>query len=224
MLQVFFASQRDRSIPVPVPARLVYCLAIKFARQATILNKFLGHQLFDGQTAKSCCFFHRPQLTECGHGRFDQRDRIIGPVGLCQNIVNSARFTNSSHGLTGDDSGTSPGRDQRDLCRSEAAPDLMRDTALDQGNIDHVAGCLLGRFLNAWGNFVCFPVTPTDFPFAVTDDDHRGKAKATTTFDDGRTAFDLHHAIEQPVIFRILGLLSATATILVASCTNCSDP
>jgi hypothetical protein len=58
----------------------------------------------------------------------------------------------------------------------------------------------------------------------VTDDDHRGKAESASTFDNGRTTFDLHHAIEQAVIFRFLGFLSATSTILIASATNCSDP
>jgi hypothetical protein len=58
----------------------------------------------------------------------------------------------------------------------------------------------------------------------IADDNHRGEAESASAFDNGRTAFDLHHAIEQAVIFRFLTLLSATTPILIASATNCSDP
>ena len=92
------------------------------------------------------------------------------------------------------------------------------------GTADHVAGRLLGGFLDAWRHLIGFAVSPADFALAVTDDHHGGKAEPATAFDNGRTAFDLHDAIEQAVVLLFFGLLGAASSLLVTSVTHCFRP
>ena len=81
---------------------------------------------------------------------------------------------------------------------------------------------MLLRFLYAWRNFVRFAVTPTAFAFAVTDDNHGGETKATTTFDNGRTTLDFDDTIQQAVgqAFFLLVAFAAVTAFAAAAATG----
>src|SRR5690606_7997093 len=71
------------------------------------------------------------------------------------------------------------------------------DRAFNQWYIDHRPRGLLLRLADAWRDFVGLAITPADFTFTITDDDHGGEAESTAALDHRRTAFDLHDAVEQ---------------------------
>ena len=70
----------------------------------------------------------------------------------------------------------------------------VRDRAVLNGHLDHVAGGLLDRLFDAGRHFVGLAIAPADAAFPIADDDHGGEAKAASTFDHGGAAFDLHDA------------------------------
>ncbi len=181
-------------------------------------------EFFDTDATQGRDLFTSPKLAERVNGRFHQRDGIIGSEGLRQNVVDSTSFAYGANGLSGDNTGTGTGGDQRDFGGSKLAPHLMRDTAFDQRNVDHVTGRLFGCLLDARRDLVRFAVAPTDTTLAVADDHHGGEAEPSTTFDNGGTTFDLYDAIEKAVIFGLLCRLVAATTILIICVTNGSNP
>jgi hypothetical protein len=72
----------------------------------------------------------------------------------------------------------------------------MGDSAVDNRYFDHGLGCLLVGLFHAGRDFIGFAVAPTDFTFAVTNNDKRGKAESPSTLDNRCTAFDFHNAID----------------------------
>lgn len=186
---------------------------------------YLCGKFFDRKASQRSGLFPSSQLTESGDRRFDQRHWIVGTERLGQDVVNSASFANGSHGLPGDNSGTRPGGNERDLCGTELSPNLMRNGAFDERDVDHVSSRLLRCLLHAGGNFVCFSISPTDATLAVSDDDHGRKAEAAAAFHNRGATLDLDDAVKQAIVFRLFGLLlTAATTRLVVCSTNDSNP
>jgi len=143
--------------------------------------------------------------------------------------VNAASLADRTHGLTCDDPGTGTGRQQHDPSGTEVTPNLMRNRALNQRDIDHASGRLLLSLADARWNFVGLAIAPTDFSLAITDDHHGGKAKAASALHDGRATLDLDDAIEQVARHRLFALVLliaslAGATLLSVSGTHTAYP
>lgn len=153
-------------------------------------------QLLRLQSAEGGDLLNGSQFRQRVESSFDERDRIIGAVGLGQNIVDASHLADRTHRLASDDAGTGTGRNQQDPGRSIATPDLVRDRPFDQWNIDHAAAGRLLSLLHAGRYFVRLAVAPAGFAFAVADGDHGGKAETPATLDHCGAALDLHNAIE----------------------------
>ena len=73
----------------------------------------------------------------------------------------------------------------------------MRNRSFDDGDFYHAARSLLDGFFHAGGYLVGLSITPTNFALTVADDNHRGEAEPSSTFDNRRAPFDFHHLVNQ---------------------------
>ncbi len=134
---------------------------------------------------------------QCFKRRFDEIDRIIRPVTLRQNVVDSARFTNGSNRRTGNHSSTGPGGNQDHLRRTISTFYGMRNRPTIQGNGLHILRTVLHGLLDSRRNFIRFSISATNTAFTVANNDHRRKTKSAATLDHCRTSSDLHDLVDQ---------------------------
>ena len=189
--------------------------AVNGRRKHSVGLNLAGHQLLGLQTAERGDLLAGSQLRQRVDGCFDERDGIIGAVGLRQNIMNAGCLANRTHRLAGDDTGTGTGRDQQHFGGTVASPNLVRNRAFDQRNIDHASRGLFLGFLDTGGHFVCLAIAPAATTLAVTDHDHRRETETPPAFDNRRATFDLDDTIQQTfawsLVLRLMLSFSASA-------------
>src|SRR3954468_15651674 len=128
--------------------------------------------------------------------------------------MDASSLEHSTHRSTSNDASTWRSRLEQHDASSGFALHGVRDRALDSR---HLEEALLG-FFNALGDcrwhLFGLAITDANCPVTVTDDDQRGEAEPTTTFDDLGHAVDGDDTLD---VRRFVGGVTAPATALVAA-------
>ena len=115
---------------------------------------------------------------------------LAEPSDLHKMSWTAGLFEDDAGRATGDDAGTGRGRLHHDPPTAGLADHRVDDRRPGHRNLEQVALGLFGALLDRQRHFFGLAVAQPDPTVAVTDDDERGEAEATTALDDLGDAVD----------------------------------
>lgn len=126
-------------------------------------------------------------------------------------------FQDGANRATGDNTGTGSSRTQQDDAGSGLALYAVRNGLAHQGDAEEGLLGLFNTLGNGGRNFLGLAVADANQAVAVTNDDERGEAEATTTLDNLGNTVDVDYALDELALFSLASTVATTATATVAT-------
>jgi hypothetical protein len=128
--------------------------------------------------------------------------------------MNACALKYCTHWATGNNTGTRSGRTKHYDASSGLTLDWVWNCALDARNFKEILLRFLDALSNRCWNFFRFSVANANFAVAVTNNDKRGEAKATTTLDHLGDAVDCDYTLDKRALLdRCLSTTIAITTV-----------
>src|ERR1035437_457962 len=147
------------------------------------------------------------------------RDVILGPHRLGEDILDAGSFEDRAHTATSDQAGTGRSGLQQHFATIVFAEDIVRNGIALELDGNHALVGIGRTFLDGFGNFVRLAIANTNLALAITDDGERGEAETTSAFHY------LGAAIDEDDLFNHLGQTvgSESRTVTVVATRTATD-